>query len=202
MEVYRCTSCMKTTSNPLLRGNTMITILLCCMFIVPGVIYSIWRRGGSGICPACKKEALIPYESDVTVSSCEWCAEEVKVTAKVCKHCNREITPQKIKTDNVIIEHKATESLKLKQRGQVFFIISVVFLVLFVFAKVPMLLIISFAFLLGGLSNYHVIKKINREKATSLNGYLKMWLDVPLVYKLLIVIGILGVFVTAFPPTV
>ena len=47
-----------------LRGNTFITIILLLFYIVPGIIYMIWRRGDKKeICAVCGSVNLIPINS-------------------------------------------------------------------------------------------------------------------------------------------
>lgn len=46
------------------RGNGLIELVLWLTFIVPGIIYSIWRRSSPPqTCPKCKAQALIPVDS-------------------------------------------------------------------------------------------------------------------------------------------
>lgn len=91
-----CTNCGLSTNEGMIRGNLWIEIILWLAYIVPGIIYSIWRRSGPPtICPSCKKEALEPYNSPIVRDSrsCEWCAETIKREAKICKHCRKEVKP-------------------------------------------------------------------------------------------------------------
>lgn len=47
-----------------IKGNSAIEIILWLFFIVPGLIYSIWRSNSRHkICPDCKSIALIPIDS-------------------------------------------------------------------------------------------------------------------------------------------
>ena len=46
------------------RGNILIEIILWLCFILPGLIYSIWRRSNrSEVCPACGHASMIPVGS-------------------------------------------------------------------------------------------------------------------------------------------
>lgn len=47
------------------RGNLAIEVVLYLFWIFPGVIYSIWRRAGSGKreCLACGAASLVPIDS-------------------------------------------------------------------------------------------------------------------------------------------
>lgn len=46
------------------KGSTLIEIILWCFFLVPGIIYSIWRRSKKPkVCRVCGGTALIPQSS-------------------------------------------------------------------------------------------------------------------------------------------
>lgn len=46
------------------RGSTITELLLWFMFIVPGVIYSLWRAGAAyKACRACGSSNLVPLDS-------------------------------------------------------------------------------------------------------------------------------------------
>ena len=48
------------------KGNFLIEVILWLAFIVPGVIYSIWRMTTKyDACPSCKGAAMIPVDSPV-----------------------------------------------------------------------------------------------------------------------------------------
>jgi hypothetical protein len=50
-------------------GNMAIEIILWICFIIPGVIYSIWRLGArKTVCPACQSPRLIPITSPAAVA--------------------------------------------------------------------------------------------------------------------------------------
>ncbi len=103
-EMY-CTSCNNKTTDPKMRGRGWIELILWICYIVPGLIYSIWRRSGDpSICPTCDKETLIPAsqapaQSAATIPQaqardeveCPWCAERILAKAKVCKHCGKDV---------------------------------------------------------------------------------------------------------------
>lgn len=42
------------------RGNFLITIVLLIFFVVPGIIYEIWRRTGLGNCSNCGSNLVVP----------------------------------------------------------------------------------------------------------------------------------------------
>lgn len=46
------------------RGSLAITLLLLCFFIVPGIIYELWREGGGRKkCKSCGAFGMIPVDS-------------------------------------------------------------------------------------------------------------------------------------------
>lgn len=50
------------------RGSILIEIILWLCFIVPGLIYSIWRLSSKReTCKACKGTTLVPYVSPAAV---------------------------------------------------------------------------------------------------------------------------------------
>lgn len=60
-----CTEC-GYIGNPkkITKGNVLIEIILYLTFIIPGIIYSIWRLSNRVYtCPQCKNESMIPSDS-------------------------------------------------------------------------------------------------------------------------------------------
>lgn len=48
------------------KGSIGMELILWLFFIVPGLIYSIWRLSSKEIiCPSCKAPALIPADSPI-----------------------------------------------------------------------------------------------------------------------------------------
>lgn len=46
------------------KGSTGIELILWLCFIIPGLIYSIWRMNSKyDVCPACKQPGMIPLNS-------------------------------------------------------------------------------------------------------------------------------------------
>ncbi len=103
---FYCTSCSNTTRNPKMKGRGWIEVILWLCYLIPGLIYSIWRRSGTpSVCPSCEKETLIPAalaKSEGAASQtqrpeareeveCPWCAERTLAKAKLCKHCGKDI---------------------------------------------------------------------------------------------------------------
>lgn len=48
------------------RGNFLITIVLAFFFLVPAVIYEIWRRSGLGVCENCGSGEVVPSNQCMT----------------------------------------------------------------------------------------------------------------------------------------
>jgi hypothetical protein len=64
MRVLRsvCTLCGFTGApSPRVGGSILIEIVLWCFFLIPGLIYSLWRLGSKDqVCPSCQRPAMIP----------------------------------------------------------------------------------------------------------------------------------------------
>jgi len=64
-EQYACTDC-GYFGNPIIitRGNFFIELISWLAFIIPGIIYSVWRLTSKyKACPQCKHESMIPATS-------------------------------------------------------------------------------------------------------------------------------------------
>jgi predicted RNA-binding Zn-ribbon protein involved in translation (DUF1610 family) len=62
-----CPNC-GTVAIPLYRksGSTFVEVLLWLFFLVPGIIYSIWRKSSERfVCPKCDQTGTIPLDSPV-----------------------------------------------------------------------------------------------------------------------------------------
>jgi hypothetical protein len=47
-------------------GSILIEIILWCCFVIPGLVYTIWRHGASKqVCKKCRSKELIPKDSPV-----------------------------------------------------------------------------------------------------------------------------------------
>lgn len=64
---FICTSCGGIgRPRTIIRGNFCIEIVLWLLFLVPGIIYSIWRVSTRiKVCPQCEKPSMIPIDSPV-----------------------------------------------------------------------------------------------------------------------------------------
>lgn len=107
---YYCTQCHTHTNTAKMKGNGWIEVLLYLFYILPGVIYSVWRRSGMpNGCPTCGHATLIPAgavesrrEKLIAVGvvgpethvKCPDCAEFVRREARKCKHCGCGLIPQ------------------------------------------------------------------------------------------------------------
>jgi hypothetical protein len=62
-----CTSCgSRAPSKTVTRGSFLIEVILWLCFIIPGVIYSLWRlTTRSQACSACGATSLVPADSPV-----------------------------------------------------------------------------------------------------------------------------------------
>jgi DNA-directed RNA polymerase subunit RPC12/RpoP len=103
MSKYYCNSCHNYSPTALMKGNGWIELVLYLLYIIPGIIYSVWRRSGQpNVCPLCKVPGLVPAgvakpegpaqlgESREEVE-CPHCAEKILAKAKICKHCGKQV---------------------------------------------------------------------------------------------------------------
>lgn len=62
---YLCTSCgAVNVPESDVKGSFLIEVILWLCFLVPGIIYSIWRLSSRyNYCPKCKGTAIIPADS-------------------------------------------------------------------------------------------------------------------------------------------
>ena len=103
-----CTTCGSLVSpRSKTPGSFWIELLLWAFFIVPGVIYSVWRLASiQKVCPKCGGKNLVPPDSPVgqkpspdepatiedITKRCPDCAESVKAAALVCRFCGHKFT--------------------------------------------------------------------------------------------------------------
>lgn len=122
VQVY-CRNCQKCTiSKP--HGSGWITLILLLFYIVPGIIYEIWRNAGMGVCGSCGNSDILlerdkpiqqqhvqklladpfssnsvsnyqqPFES-VRQVNCPDCRELIRFDARKCKHCGSFVNDSK-----------------------------------------------------------------------------------------------------------
>jgi hypothetical protein len=90
-----------------LKGHFLITLILLLCWIIPGVIYMVWRRSGlRDQCSACASFDVVSENSRIGVLTkfdmkspdthvhCPDCRELVHMAARKCKHCGSTLTPQ------------------------------------------------------------------------------------------------------------
>lgn len=60
-----CTQCGYVgKAKTAVKGNGAIEIVLWLCFLIPGIIYSLWRSGSRHkVCPQCKGDILIPADA-------------------------------------------------------------------------------------------------------------------------------------------
>lgn len=90
---YYCGACSTYYTHKVLKGYWWLELILYLFYIVPGVIYSIWRRSGPGVCPKCKSASLISAAAETHIR-CPDCRELVLKDACKCKHCGCALVPQ------------------------------------------------------------------------------------------------------------
>jgi hypothetical protein len=54
-----CTAC-HFVGKPKPKGSGAIELVLWLFYLIPGLIYHLWRHGGGNKCPECGGAAMIP----------------------------------------------------------------------------------------------------------------------------------------------
>ena len=109
-----CANCSTTgAARRRRKGSDGVEVLMWLFFLLPGIVYSTWRRSGKTQwfeCHACGSTDLIPLDSQRAHAllgeenraqgarerderECPYCAEPILAKAKVCKHCGRDVEP-------------------------------------------------------------------------------------------------------------
>lgn len=62
-----CPSCgTKGKPRKKAKGSILIELVLWICFIIPGLIYSLWRMTSTQkVCPSCKQPGMIPLDSPI-----------------------------------------------------------------------------------------------------------------------------------------
>ncbi|RZG71685.1 Pmp3 family protein [Acinetobacter sp. WCHAc060025] len=111
MAIVYCNKC-KQCGESKLKGSGWITFILILFYIIPGLIYMIWRRSGLGECKFCGSSDVIPVSQkpiennqqkiamnqplfeNVPHINCPDCRELIRFDARKCKHCGSFIDQQ------------------------------------------------------------------------------------------------------------
>ena len=66
-KLFVCTTCgFKGYPKKKVKGSILTEIFLWIFFILPGLIYSIWRLNSkTWVCPKCGNQTMIPADSPV-----------------------------------------------------------------------------------------------------------------------------------------
>lgn len=98
---YYCNACHRFPPHALWKGSRWIELFLYLFFLIPGVVYSIWRRSQApNVCPMCRAAALVPAAvakpihpsaPDRDEIECPYCAERILARANICKHCGKQV---------------------------------------------------------------------------------------------------------------
>jgi hypothetical protein len=62
-----CATCgCRTAGQSVNKGSALIELILWCCFLVPGLLYTVWRRTSAPrICHACGAKTLVPLSTPV-----------------------------------------------------------------------------------------------------------------------------------------
>jgi len=110
---YVCRNCGSVDKpEQKLKGHFLITLILLLCWIIPGIIYMIWRRSGlKNTCSHCGSDQIVSTESaagqaalydapsPLTHVKCPDCRELVRKDATKCKHCQSVLVPMAIEPE-------------------------------------------------------------------------------------------------------
>ena len=156
----QCLVCDKKNSvQPQRRGNTIIEVILWCFYLVPGLIYTLWRNGGNEYtCPICKSKSVkileleeVPRKEDVQKKSES--NEMSNFEKEILSRTNPNLSPKE-KKKILKADMKATGGITI-----LFFILGAITPFFFILAT------LSFLALLYSLFEFYKISKQSEEKS-------------------------------------
>jgi len=64
-DLYICRACwLVATPKIITKGSTFIEVVLWCLFLIPGILYSVWRYiTKEKVCPGCFSLGVSPIDS-------------------------------------------------------------------------------------------------------------------------------------------
>lgn len=68
--VVHCMTCgIDAVPKPETKGSLLIELILWLCFLIPGLIYSVWRATTKAdVCQSCSSKQLVPMDSPATVA--------------------------------------------------------------------------------------------------------------------------------------
>ena len=141
-----CSNCGTVgTPKTVIKGSVLIEIVLWVCFIVPGIIYSIWRlTTRAKVCRSCGAKNMVPLNTpmgkklsvDIAKASssptkseagagsdtrkCPFCAEFIKAEAVICRFCQKELPPlPEAVPDSKVTKAVPMEMLTSEEQAQV-----------------------------------------------------------------------------------
>ncbi len=116
-KILVCTQCGYIgKTETAIKGNMGIEIVLWLLFIIPGLIYSVWRSSSRyEVCPKCKNPNMIPLDSP-----------------KAQKMVKEELSKEEVDKMNKKQEEEKKEEMKTRKRVMIGLSIALAFVLLIV----------------------------------------------------------------------